>query len=418
MGSDSKNFDGFGSVVFGIDRLLTESDLQNKLKGKRLGLLGHPASVTKTLQHSLDAIRKVPALNLTCAFGPQHGMRGEKQYNMMESDDYVDPIHQIPVFSLYGKTRRPTPEMLAHCDGVLVDLQDVGCRIYTYLTTLLYLMEECAKHKKFVWVLDRPNPAGRTLEGSLLEPGNECFVGAGPILMRHGMTLGELAVWMKRTMKIAVELEVVTMKNYSIDQKPGHGWPIEDRAWVNPSPNAPTLSMARCYAGTVMIEGTNLSEGRGTTRPLEGFGAPDLNGEAILNEMQKLDQAAGLHWLEGCILRPFYFEPTFYKHREKLCSGIQIHVDHALYDPQKFKPYRVIALAFKAIRNLHPQYDLWRDFPYEYVYDRLAIDVITGGEKLRKWVDDASAKLSDLEKLLSADEKQWKEQTRADYLYA
>jgi uncharacterized protein YbbC (DUF1343 family) len=408
---------GFTEVVFGIDRLLTEPDLQNKLKGKRLGLLGHPASVTKNLQHSLDALKNIPSLQLTCAFGPQHGMRGEKQYNMVESDDYVDPIHKIPVFSLYGKTRRPTKEMLDHCDGVLVDLQDVGCRIYTYLTTLFYLLEECAKYKKFVWVLDRPNPAGRTIEGSLLEPGNESFVGAGPILMRHGMTLGELAKWMKRSWNIHVDLEIVAMKNYSMSAAPGYGWPLEERAWVNPSPNAPTLSMARCYAGTVMLEGTTLSEGRGTTRPLEIFGAPDLNGETILKEMQKLDQAAGLHWLEGCILRPFYFQPTFYKYQDKLCSGIEIHVDHALYDPEKFKPYRIQALAFKAIRNLHPNYDLWRDFPYEYVFDRLAIDVITGGEKLRKWVDDPAAPLSALENLLSQDEKIWKDQTRADYLY-
>jgi len=400
-------------IQFGIDRLLSEPELQKPLKGKRLGLLAHPASVTEDLTHSLDAIARVPGLRLSCAFGPQHGMRGEKQYNMIESEDYVDPVHGIPVFSLYGKTRRPTDAMLSQCDLVLVDLQDLGCRIYTYLTTLVYMMQECARLGKPVWVLDRPNPAGRAIEGSILRSGYESFVGVGPVIMRHGLTLGEIAVYAKDEFKIPVELKVVEMKGYRINEAPGYGWPLEQRAWVNPSPNAPTLSMARCYSGTVMLEGTTLSEGRGTTRPLEGFGAPDLDGSRILLEMQKLAP----EWLKGCILRPFYFEPTFYKHQGKLCSGIQIHVDHAAYDPNAFRPYRIQALAFKAIRNLHPEYSLFRDFPYEYVFDRLAIDVITGGDELRLWVDDRGAKISDLETILVRDEKLWKEKTAHVHLY-
>jgi uncharacterized protein YbbC (DUF1343 family) len=399
-------------IQFGIDRLIEEKDLQKKLQGKRLGLLAHPASVTADLTHSMDAMVKA-GLKLTCAFGPQHGMRGEKQYNMVESQDYLDPVHQIPVFSLYGTTRKPTAEMLAHCDGVLIDLQDLGCRIYTYLTSLFYMMEECAKLGKFVWVLDRPNPAGRTQEGSILKKGNESFVGVAPILMRHGMTLGEMAIYFKREFKMNVDLEVVAMKNYKIAEKPGYGWPLEERAWVNPSPNAPVLSMARVYSGTVMLEGTNLSEGRGTTRPLEGFGAPNIDGEKILKEMNRLAP----EWLEGCHLRPFYFQPTFYKYKDELCSGIQIHVDHADYRPELFKPYRVTALAFKAIRNLYPKYDLWRDFPYEYVFDRLAIDVITGCETLRKWVDDPKSTISELETFLSADEATWKAKVKDVYLY-
>lgn len=401
-------------IQFGIDRLIAEPALQKELQGKRLGLLAHPASVTENLTHSMDAIIATPSLNLTCAFGPQHGMRGEKQYNMIESEDYVDPLHQIPVFSLYGESRRPTVEMLKHCDGVLVDLQDVGCRIYTYLTSLLYMMEACAEQKKFVWVLDRPNPAGRALEGSILKPGNESFVGCGPILMRHGMTLGEIGNWMKATFKIDVEFKVIEMKNYSMSEKPGYGWPIEQRAWVNPSPNIPNLSSSRCYAGTVMLEGTHLSEGRGTTRPLEGFGAPDLDGVAILKEMQRLAP----QWLKGAFYRQFFFQPTFYKHQDQLCNGIQFHVDHAFYQPEGFKPYRAMALGFKAIRNLYPSYDLWRDFPYEYVFDRLAIDVITGCETLRKWVDDQNSTVAELETFLSRDEKTWKEQTHAYYLYS
>lgn len=400
-------------IHFGIDRLIHDESLRNKLKGLRLGLLAHPASVTADLTHSLDAIQKTSGLHLTCAFGPQHGMRGEKQYNMVESENYLDPIHQIPVFSLYGKTRKPTAEMLAHCDVVLIDLQDLGCRIYTYLTSLFYMMEACAKLGKVVWVLDRPNPAGRTMEGSILRPGNESFVGVAPILMRHGMTLGEMAHYFKREFKMNLELEVVEMKNYLISEAPGFGWPLEKRAWVNPSPNAPTLSMARAYAGTVMIEGTNLSEGRGTTRPLESFGAPDIDGGAVLKEMQKLAP----EWLKGCGLRPFYFEPTFYKHKEKLCSGIQIHVDFEGYQPHEFKPYRVVALGFKAIRNLYADYDLWRSFAYEYEFDRLAIDVITGCETLRLWVDDPKAKVADFEHFLAVDEKKWKDQVSDALIY-
>jgi uncharacterized protein YbbC (DUF1343 family) len=409
--TSSSQFGQFGQ--FGIDRLVQESALQKDLAGYRLGLLAHPASVTSTLEHSLDALMACAPLKITCAFGPQHGMRGEKQYNMVESDDYVDPIHRIPVFSLYGKVRRPSSEQLAHCDGVLVDLQDVGCRIYTYLTSLFYMMEECARHQKFVWVLDRPNPAGRPMEGSILKKGNESFVGLGPVLMRHGRTLGEMAIWMKQAFDIQVELRVIQMKGYSIDQAPGWGWPLEQRAWVNPSPNIPVLSAARCYPGTVMLEGTHLSEGRGTTRPLEGFGAPDLDGVAILKEMNRLEPK----WLQGCLLRPFYFQPTFYKYKDELCNGIQIHVDHDRYDPMLFKPYRLMALAFKAIKNLKPDYALWRNFPYEYVFDRLAIDVITGCDTLRRWVDDPSAKPGDLESFLAQDEAKWAEQVADAKLY-
>lgn len=412
-----QKFGGKTGVLFGIDRLIAEPEFQKQLQGKRIGLVAHPASVTEDLTHSIDAISAIPGLKLTCAFGPQHGMKGDKQYNMIESEDEIDPVHKIPIFSLYGKVRRPTAEQLSHCDGVLVDLQDVGCRIYTYLTTLFYMMEECAKIGKFVWVLDRPNPAGRSMEGSILRKGNESFVGMGPVLMRHGMTLGEMAHWIKGTYKMNLDLRVLEMRGYSISRAPGYGWPLEQRAWVNPSPNLPTLSGTRCYSGTVMLEGTNLSEGRGTTRPLEGFGAPDISGEKILKDMERLAEKENREWMKGCLLRPFYFEPTFYKHQGKLCSGIQIHVDHAQYCPDHFKPYRIQALAFKALRNLYPSYDLWRNFPYEYVTDRLAIDVITGCETMRMWVDDPAAKLSDLETFLAKDEKQWKEQMHAYQIY-
>lgn len=393
----------------GIDRLLDDAEsLRAPLAGRRVALLGHPASVTSTLMHSLDALAACSDLRLTAAFGPQHGMKGDKQDNMIETADEGDPAHHIPVFSLYGQVRRPTAEMIDAFDVILVDLQDVGTRVYTFITTLLYMMEACAKAKKSLWVLDRPNPAGRPIEGTLLQPGTESFVGAGPLPMRHGLTMGELARWFQRRFKLDLDLHIIEMQGYEIDAAPGHGWPLGELSWVNPSPNASNLSMARCYAGTVMLEGTTLSEGRGTTRPLEGAGAPDLDPARLLAEMSRLAP----QWLAGCRLRPWAFEPTFHKHAGKLCRGIQIHVDATGYDHARFRPYRLMALFFKAVRRLAPDYPLWRDFPYEYVLDRLAIDVITGGSYLRDWVDDREAACGDFDARLSQDERHWNEERR------
>src|SRR6188768_2777443 len=296
-------------IQFGIDRLLGDIKLQRELEGRRVALLAHPASMTADFEHSLDALRSIRGLDITAAFGPQHGLRGDKQDNMIESPDFRDPVHGIPVFSLYGEVRRPTPEMLAHFDVLLVDLQDVGCRIYTFITTLLYVLEAAAQHRKTVWVLDRPNPAGRPIEGLRLREGWESFVGAGPIPMRHGLTLGELGNWFVDHFKLDVDYRVIEMDGWRPDEGPGFGWPA-DRVWVNPSPNAPNLNMARCYAGTVMLEGATLSEGRGTTRPLELFGAPGIDARAVIAEMQRIAP----QWLEGCILRDIWFEPTFHKH--------------------------------------------------------------------------------------------------------
>jgi uncharacterized protein YbbC (DUF1343 family) len=246
-----------------------------------------------------------------------------------------------------------------------------------------------------------------------LRPGWESFVGAGPLPMRHGLTLGELAKWFVRTLKLDVECEVITMDGWNPASGPGYGWPLGERSWVNPSPNAANLSMARCYAGTVMLEGTTLSEGRGTTRPLELFGAPDLEPRALLQKMDSL--APG--WLRGYRLRECWFEPTFHKHAGKLCAGIQIHVDDPAYVHENFKPWRLMALAFKAIRTLKPDYDLWRDFSYEYEKDRLAIDLINGSESLRQWVDDLVATPNDLDALAMADEKLWIEERESVRLY-
>ncbi len=400
-------------MKFGIDRLLHQTILRQSLAGRRVALLAHPASVTDDLIHSLDALARLPDIRLTAAFGPQHGLRGDKQDNMVESPDFNDPELGIPVFSMYGEVRRPTPAMMDSFDVLLVDLQDLGCRIYTFITTLRYVLEAAAQFNKRVVVLDRPNPVGRPVEGLTLRPGWESFVGAGPLPMRHGLTMGELALRFVRTLKLDVECEVVTMEGWAPGDGPGYGWPLYERTWINPSPNAPNLWMARCYPGTVMLEGTTLSEGRGTTRPLELFGAPDLKPRKLLWDMQQLAP----QWLQGCRLRECWFEPTFNKHAGKLCAGVQIHVEDGAYDHAAFRPWRLMAVAFKALRRQRPDYELWRDFPYEYEVDRLAIDLINGGELLRQWVDDPEATPSDLEVLAGADEAAWIAERESVMLY-
>ena len=289
------------------------------------------------------------------------------------------------MFGLYGEVRRPTDAMMDSFDVVLFDLQDLGCRIYTFVTTLRYMLEAAAEHGKEVWVLDRPNPTGRPVEGLRLRPGWESFVGAGPLPMRHGLTLGELSASVHQDPEARRRLPGDRDgRLVAPDAAPGFGWPLGERAWINPSPNAPNLWMARAYAGTVMLEGATLSEGRGTTRPLELFGAPDIDARQVIAEMQALAP----QWLGGCALRDCWFEPTFHKHVGKLCNGVQIVTEGPVYDHDAFQPWRVQALAFKAIRRLYPDYDLWRDFAYEYEVGKLAIDVINGGPALREWVDD------------------------------
>ncbi len=398
-------------MKFGIDRLLADASLRKPLEGKRVALLAHPASVTADLTHSLDALIAA-GVKISAVFGPQHGVRGDLQDNMMESPDFTDPTYGMPVFSLYGEVRRPTGQAMGTFDVLLVDLQDVGCRIYTFVTTLLYVLEAAAAHGKAVWVLDRPNPAGRPVEGLALRPGWESFVGAGPMPMRHGLTLGEMGRWFVDHFRLDVDCRVIAMEDWRPDEAPGYGWPPE-RVWINPSPNAANVNMARAYAGTVMLEGTTLSEGRGTTRPLELFGAPDIDARAVMAEMR----ARAPEWLAGCTLRDFWFQPTFHKHVGALCAGVFIHAEGAAYDHAAFRPWRLQALGFKAIRRLYPDYPLWRDFPYEYEFGKLAIDVINGGPALREWVDDAGAVAGDLDAVTVPDERAWEERRRAFLLY-
>lgn len=399
-------------MKFGLDRLISEPELRKPLAGKRVALVAHPASVTHRLVHSLDALMACGDVKITAAFGPQHGLKGDKQDNMVETPDEVDPQYGIPVFSLYGEVRRPTERMMDSADVFLFDLQDLGCRIYTFVTTLLYLLESASGTGKAVWVLDRPNPVGRPIEGTLLVPGEESFVGAGPMPMRHGLTLGEIGRWFVEHYKLDVDYRVVAMEGWE-PEGVGFGWPA-DRVWINPSPNAANVNMARAYAGTVMLEGTTLSEGRGTTRPLEVlFGAPDIDASAVIACMIHLAP----QWIEGAAIRECWFTPTFHKHAGKLCNAAMVHAEGAFYHHRRFRPWRLQALAFKAIRQLYPEYEIWRDFPYEYEFERLAIDVINGGPALREWVDSSPAGPADLDALASPGEASWKEETARLLLY-
>jgi uncharacterized protein YbbC (DUF1343 family) len=400
-------------MKLGVDRLLEDAGLRGALKRRRVALLGHPASVTHECRHTLDALADCGDVQLTAALGPQHGMRGDKQDNMIESEDYVDPTLGIPVFSLYGRVRRPTAKMLETFDVVLVDLQDIGTRIYTFLTTLAYVLEAGAAAGKSVWVLDRPNPVGRMIEGTILERGWESFVGVGPLIMRHGLTLGEFARWYVAQKGLKVDLRVVAMDGYRPEEPPGYGWPVLELPWVNPSPNASSLNMTRCFPGTVLFEGTTLSEGRGTTNSLELVGAPDVDFGRVLRRAEEFAP----EWLKGCRLRPCYFAPTFQKHKGKLCSGVQIHTDYEGYRPEGFRPYRLGAALLKAIRLEYRDYELWHQLPYEYETGRLAIDLLSGGTFLRDWVDEVSAEAGDFEGRLRAEERAWGEIRRPFLLY-
>lgn len=381
------------SFSFGIDNLLQNV---SALQGKRVGLVAHPASVTRNGTHSLDALLEL-GVNISRAYGPQHGLRGDKQDNMIESEDFVDSKHKIPVISLYGQTRYPQPDMLEDLDVVLFDLQDIGCRVYTYITTLRNFIAACADKGVALWILDRPNPAGRPVDGLYLEDGEQSFVGCDILPMRHGLTVAELALWFADQLDCRPPT-VVPMHAYEPTHGPGFGWPTLRMPWINPSPNASSVNMVRCFSGTVLLEGTTLSEGRGTTTALELIGAPDLPVEAVLQHM-------GADW--GALLRPCYFTPTFHKHADALCAGIQLHTDYANYEHENFKPFRLIANMLKCLRNIAPDYDLWRHHDYEYEVDRNPIDVINGGTFLREWVDSDNMGPELLDERLSATRTDW-----------
>ena len=354
-------------VELGVERLL--KDGVKRLAGLRVGLICNQASVDHAFQHVADLFHAEPAINLRALFGPQHGIRGDVQDNMVETDHSVDARTGLPVYSLYSETREPTAAMLEDLDAFVFDMQDVGCRIYTFIYTMANCMRAARSHGKKVIVCDRPNPInGESIAGNLLEPEFESFVGQFPIPTRHGMTVGELAQMFNHHFKIGCDLTVIPMRNWE-----RHMWFDETNApWVLPSPNMPTLDTATVFPGTVHLEGTQMSEGRGTTRPFELIGAPYIEAFAYADVLNKLK-------LKGVYFRPCGFQPTFQKHAGKPCGGVQIHV----LDRDKFDPVEAGIAVVKIARDMYPEQFKWKEPPYEYVYDKNPFDVISGTDSLR-----------------------------------
>ena len=358
------------TVRTGLGALL--SGARPDLRAARLGLIAHPASVTEDFTASADAL-KAAGYDLRALFGPQHGMRGEKQDNMIESEPYLDLRLGIPVHSLYGEVRKPTAEMLAGLDAMLFDLQDVGVRVYTFVWTMTLAMEACRDAGvKFV-VLDRPNPInGIVREGQTLRTGFESFVGSHPLPLRHGLTAGEVAKLANEQFGIGCELDVIPCVGWSrADWFDSTGLPF-----VLPSPNLPTLDSCVAYPGMVLLEGTNLSEGRGTTRPFEMFGAPYLDPEEVVDRLSGVE-------LPGVVFRPCYFEPTFQKFAEEACGGAQLYVT----DRSAFRPIDAAVSILSTVKELAPNDFKWRPPPYEYEHEKMPIDILWGSDALRNTID-------------------------------
>jgi uncharacterized protein YbbC (DUF1343 family) len=383
-------------VLLGSSRLIESG----QLKGRKVGIVSNPASVDADYVHVVDALMNAPGVTVGALFGPQHGFRSDVQDNMIETPHGNDCRRKVPVFSLYSETREPTAEMLRHVDTMVIDLQDIGARIYTYIYTMANCLRACARHKINVIVCDRPNPiGGRDVEGPMLVPGNESFVGQFPIPMRHGMTIGELAAFFNEYFEIRAPLEVIAMEGWSratyFDQT---GLPF-----VMPSPNIPTLDSAIVYPGTVLFEGTNASEARGTTRPFELVGAPWVDAERFADDMNAR-QLPGVHF------RPAVFEPTFQKHAKKTCGGCQIHV----LDRVTFRPVLTGVALIDAIKAAGPKDFGWRKPPYEYEHEKEPIDILAGSPALRIAIDDGK-KAEDLVPVWERESKPF-EEVRAKYL--
>jgi uncharacterized protein YbbC (DUF1343 family) len=362
-------------IKLGLEVLLEER--LNLLRGARVGLICNPTTVNHQWQHAADLFHAHTAIHLTTLFGPQHGIRGETQDNMIEWEGFRDRRTGVMAHSLYGTTRKPTEEMLHDVDVLVFDVQDVGTRVYTFIYSMALAMQACREFGKKMVVLDRPNPiGGRQIEGNLLERGHESFVGMFPIPMRHGLTIAELAQLFNQEFGIGCDLEIVPMQNYQRE------WYFDetDAPWVIPSPNLPTLDSAIVYPGTVLIEGTCVSEGRGTTRPFELIGAPYAEANEIAAYLN------GLH-LPGVHFRPHSFLPTFQKHAGQICHGVQIHVKSR----QEFKPVLTGIATIKAFHDLYPNDFRWKEPPYEYELERLPFDVIAGTKTFREQIEKHSS---------------------------
>ncbi|MGI8691087.1 MAG: exo-beta-N-acetylmuramidase NamZ family protein [Thermomicrobiales bacterium] len=363
----------------GLEVLL--DDPQSILGDARVGLICHPASVDHRYRHAADLFHAHPDINLTTLFGPQHGIGGQTQDDMIEWEGFTDARTGLPVYSLYGARRKPTAAMLAETDVLVVDLQDVGTRIYTFVSTMALAMEAAREAGKRVVVLDRPNPInGVRMGGNLLEPGHESFVGMYPLPTRHGMTIGELAMMFNEEFGIGCDLTVVPMDGWRRAL-----WHDDtDAPWVFPSPNMPTLDTATVFPGAVHIEGTTLSEGRGTTRPFELIGAPHVDPHGLAAALEREN-------LPGVIFRACFFEPTFQKHAREICGGVQLHVT----DRDRFPAVLAGIAVFRAIIQQDPSVPVWKEPPYEYVHDRLPFDVIAGTQTLREQLTE-QAPLTDI----------------------
>jgi uncharacterized protein YbbC (DUF1343 family) len=360
-------------VRLGSDVLLASA----RLKGARVGIVCNHASLDRGFQHIVDRLATAPDVTLAAIFGPQHGFRSDVQDNMIETPHADDPARRVPVYSLYSETREPTAAMLARLDFLIIDLQDIGARIYTYIYTMANCLRAGARHGVRVIVCDRPNPIGGTdVEGALLVEGFESFVGQFPIPMRHGMTIGELARLFNEHFAIGASLEVVQME----------GWQREmysdatELPWVMPSPNIPTLDTAIVYPGTVLFEGILISEGRGTTRPFELIGAPWIEAESFARQMNALE-------LPGAYFRPAVFEPTFQKHAKQTCGGCQIHVT----DRRQFQPVLVGVALIAMFHQVDPARFAWRQPPYEYEHDKMPIDILAGSGQLRGQIESGTS---------------------------
>ncbi len=355
-------------VKLGLEKILTEK-LQI-LRNLRVGLICNQASVNHQFQHAADLFFYNSDINLVSLFGPQHGIRGDVQDNMVETAHNIDKTTGLPIYSLYSETREPTEEMLSGIDTLVFDLQDVGCRVYTFIYTMANAMKICASHNKKFVVCDRPNPInGVNIEGNLLEKGHESFVGQFPIPMRHGLTTSELAKLFNQEFKINCDLEVVAMDDWNRE----NFYDETDAPWMMPSPNMPTIDTSVVFPGTVYFEGTQISEGRGTTRPFEIIGAPFINGCELADALTSLD-------LSGVVFQPINFLPTFQKHAGKTCEGVFLHVA----DRETFEPVITGISLIKTIIDLYPNDFKWKESPYEYVYDRNPFDVIAGTTKIRE----------------------------------
>ena len=362
-------------VRLGVEKLLQDS--LSRVQGARVGLVCNQASVDHNLRHVADLFYENPQVKLTTLFGPQHGIRGDVQDNMIETEHSLDRETGLPIHSLYSETREPTELMLKDVDVLVIDVQDIGCRIYTFAYTMANCMRAAKNFGKKVIVCDRPNPiTGTRVEGNVLEAEQASFVGQFPIPTRHGMTLGELAQMFNGHFGIDCDLEVLKMDGWQRDC-----WHDEtDGPWVLPSPNIPTLDTATVFPGAVHFEGTQLSEGRGTTRPFELIGAPYIDAEDYARELNGIG-------LQGAFFRSCLFRPTFQKHAGQPCGGVQIHVT----DRERFEPVIAGVAMVKTAVNMYPDDFRWKDPPYEYVYDRNPFDVIAGTTKLRRAIEEGIA---------------------------